>query len=129
MDSCLACTMRGTECTHQEELAAVREWAVSSLEGDPWRLNEPGPDVTDTFTCEWLVATGKYNEDGESIIVECGAQARSTERGWSCVSGHSHVYPEYRAAEGWDYATDRGEADQLTKHGTFPFLMDGTGPF
>jgi hypothetical protein len=85
--------------------------------------------LSQTFPCSWLVDTRQYDEDGASIIVECDAQATETERGWTCTNGHSHVHSEYRTAEGWDYASDPGEAAQLTKYGTFPVLMDGTGPF
>ena len=83
----------------------------------------------DVFVCGWLVDTGQYTEDGEQVIVECDGIATGDDRGWACAKGHSHVYAEYRAAEGWDYASDPGEAAQLTQYGTFPVLMDGTGPF
>jgi hypothetical protein len=82
-----------------------------------------------TFTCEWLIDTGQLTEDAEPIILECGAPARGDDHGWACDAGHSHVYAERRYAEGWDYASDPGEAAQLIQYGTFPVLMDGTGPF
>lgn len=77
------------------------------------------------YPCHWLIEID--TEDGPSVV-ECGAPATETERGFTCEAGHSHVYCEIRSREGWDYASDPQEAKLLMKAGTFPMTMDGTGP-
>jgi hypothetical protein len=77
------------------------------------------------YPCYWLIEVD--TEDGPSVV-ECGAWAIETNRGFTCEAGHSHVNCEIRAREGWDYASDPFEARNLMKYGTFPMTMDGTGP-
>lgn len=81
------------------------------------------PNV-ETFLCGWLVQRG-WTEDGEPIVVECGALATATERGWSCEAGHEHVTAEARHNEGWDYAHDEHEAKQLRGVGVQAVAMSG----
>ncbi len=78
------------------------------------------------FACGWLVErpTGEWN-DFRPEIVECGASAVEDERGFTCEAGHAHVDAQTRAAEGWDYAEDAGEAENLAKAGVEPFDMQG----
>lgn len=68
-------------------------------------------------SCAWLCRTGEYTEDGEQVVAECGADSWDTPRGWKCAAGHEHVNDETRTREGWDYACDEGEADQLRSYG------------
>jgi hypothetical protein len=79
----------------------------------------------DTWVCGWLIEAGRHPEDGETIIRECQARAFATDTGWACEAGHEHVTAEVRVREGWDYASDEGEAAQLAKYGTEPVQMDG----
>lgn len=72
--------------------------------------------------CTWMVPA--RDEDGP-IVIECGAPAFATERGWYCVSGHEHVSVLARVEEGWDYAEDAGDAMTLVRAGLQPFTMDG----
>lgn len=74
------------------------------------------------WACTWLVSVGR-DEDGGEIIRECGAESYGNDRGYECAGGHSHVYAEYRAAEGWDYASDPVEAEALRRNG-----IDAVGP-
>jgi hypothetical protein len=76
------------------------------------------------FPCDWLVRAG-YDEDGQQIILECGADAVVTGRGFQCEAGHEHVTAEARTEEGWEYAEDRAEALGLVKAGVHPVQMDG----
>lgn len=77
------------------------------------------------FDCGWLVDTREYDEDGGQIIVECGADAWQTDRGWECANGHSHVYAEVAYQEGWAYVTE-DEADGYAKDTLrTPVLMNG----
>jgi hypothetical protein len=89
----------------------------------------------DVAPCGWLVAVPgrwvdydewgpEYIEDGEA---ECGAHTTITDRGWSCEAGHSYVSMQARHDEGWDYAEDDGEANNLFRAGTEPrdFLTGG----
>jgi hypothetical protein len=45
--------------------------------------------------------------------------------GYDCELGHEHTYEQARQAQGWDYASDAGEAALLAKYGTEPREMDG----
>lgn len=74
------------------------------------------------WPCGWLVVTGR-DEDGDEIIRECGAESCGDDRGYGCMAGHSHVYAEYRAIEGWEYASDALEAEALRRNG-----IDAVGP-
>lgn len=71
------------------------------------------------FSCYWLVT--EYAEDGPRTV-ECGAEAVSTDRGWYCADGHSHVNANVRHAESWDYA-HHDEAAALRKSGVTPVDM------
>jgi hypothetical protein len=68
------------------------------------------------WPCGWLLVIGR-DEDGQEIIGECGAESYGDDRGYQCSAGHSHVYAEVRAAEGWDYASDPLEAEALRRNG------------
>ncbi|WP_433259269.1 hypothetical protein ACQPYK_49690 (plasmid) [Streptosporangium sp. CA-135522] len=75
--------------------------------------------------CDWLIDTRRYTEDGEPIIVACGADAWTTDRGWRCAAGHEHVSAEVRDREGWDYVTE-DEAEGFARNtGRVPVLMNG----
>jgi hypothetical protein len=76
-------------------------------------------------SCHWLVE--EFTEDGVRHV-DCGANAVYTQRGWRCTQGHSHVYSEFRAKEGWDYSDGPHDAKNLARFGIFPMTMDGTGP-
>ena len=84
------------------------------------------------FTCHWAVEKwiGWVDEetgeaDGDMQIVDCGADAIATERGWTCTAGHEHVNIDTRMAEGWDYAQEYGEAMDLARAGVEPRTMTG----
>lgn len=84
------------------------------------------------WRCEWLVELrGRYgvetNEDGEPIILECGAWAweLAGERGWTCEAGHEHVRCEVRDREMWDYCEDEGDAKNVARAGKRPHDMQG----
>lgn len=72
--------------------------------------------------CHWLVEVS--TEDGRAVV-ECGAEAIFTERGYTCAAGHQHVNAQARHAEGWDYAESWGEAMDLARAGVEPLTMDG----
>ncbi|GIH95313.1 hypothetical protein ACFFMN_23415 [Planobispora siamensis] len=74
--------------------------------------------------CHWLVDCG-YDEDGGMIATACGADSYTTDYGWRCTAGHSHVSAEVRAAEGWDYVTEDEAAGYLKNTGRTPVLMNG----
>lgn len=74
--------------------------------------------------CDWLVRRG-ISEDGEEIILECGADAWTTAREWACVHGHNHVSAQQRYEESWEYAHDHMEAENLARQGVHPMRMDG----
>jgi hypothetical protein len=82
--------------------------------------------ATGAWPCTWLIQIG-LTEDGEQIIVECGAPALPTDDRGSdaCAAGHFHVPAEVRMEEGWDFAADEGEAMALAKAGVRPVQMDG----
>lgn len=88
-------------------------------------LVEQARDCYGIFECVWLVQ--EYGEDGP-YERECGALAIETDRGFACVAGHSHVYADVRAREGWTYAEDPFEAKSLMRAGIFPMAFDGSGP-
>lgn len=84
------------------------------------------------FSCHWMVERyiGWVDEEtgegeGENQIVDCGAEAIGTERGWTCAAGHEHVTIEAQHNEGWAYAADAGEAILLARAGVEPRTMDG----
>jgi hypothetical protein len=84
----------------------------------------------DTFACHWLIErpAGWHVEAEdfvEASIIECGALAWEHERGWTCETGHEHIYAEVRSREGWEYAEDENEARGLAKAGVFPVDMQG----
>lgn len=79
----------------------------------------------DLYRCDWLIEIA--TEDGPAIV-DCGAWAIGTDRGFTCEAGHSHVNCEIRSREGWDYADGPHEAKNMAKYGIFPMTMDGTGP-
>jgi hypothetical protein len=79
------------------------------------------------WPCSWVVQS-RY-DDGSYFYHDCGAPTRYTDeaRGiYECDRGHDHVPAEVRQAEGWDYAADQGEAEQLTRNGVRPMQMDGS---
>ncbi len=76
------------------------------------------------FACPWLVQRG-WDEDGQQVIAECGAAAWEHPRGFACEAGHEHIDAQTRAAEGWEYAEDAGEAANLVKAGVQPYDMQG----
>jgi len=83
-------------------------------------------------TCHWAVQrwVGWVDEetgesDGDMQVVDCGAEAVVTDRGWTCAAGHEHVTMEARHAEGWDYAEEYGEARDLALAGVEPRTMSG----
>lgn len=84
-------------------------------------------DGHEIYPCTWLVPI--VTEDGPGAR-DCGADAWAwaDDRGYGCVAGHSHVYCEVRAAEGWDYAEDGPEAQRLARLGVTPMSIDGTRP-
>lgn len=51
----------------------------------------------DTWPCSWLIAQGR-DEDGEEIIVECGATTHIVGAGWRCDAGHQHLGIEVELA-------------------------------
>lgn len=84
------------------------------------------------LTCHWMVERyiGWVDEEtgygeGEMHIVDCGAEAIATERGWTCDDGHEHVTMQARHDEGWDYAECADEAQAMVMAGVQPFTMDG----
>lgn len=80
----------------------------------------------DLFSCHWMVQ--RYVGDPDEpwlTVVDCGAEAIATERGWTCAAGHEHVTMQARHDEGWDYAEDAGEAHAMVGAGVTPFTMDG----
>jgi hypothetical protein len=87
-------------------------------------------ELNETWACTWLVDHG-YTEDGDPILRDCGAPSRvlvtedGAERGYECDAGHSHVYAEHRANEGWDYADSPEEAARLRKNGVDAVSMRG----
>lgn len=80
-------------------------------------------------SCGWLVLRKGIDFDYMEYTyeTECGATAISTDKGWSCAAGHSHVYAEVRHQQGWDYAHDEEEAYVLAYYGITPVRMDGSG--
>ena len=78
------------------------------------------------WPCTWLIKVN-VDEDGQDVIVECGAPTRPTDGRGSdeCTAGHLHVPAEVRMEQGWDFAADRGEAEILAKAGVRPVQMDG----
>lgn len=88
--------------------------------------------TNDLFACHWAVERyeGWVDEEtGEAeswlVTVDCGAEAISTERGWTCAAGHQHVSMQARADEGWDYAEEYGEAMTMAMAGIEPLTMTG----
>lgn len=56
------------------------------------------------FPCGWLIEALVDDFDGAHVaIIECGAPAVGTDRGFTCSVGHGHVNMETRSNEGWDY--------------------------
>ena len=88
-------------------------------------LAEQGRECYGLFHCHWLIEVP--TEDGVAQV-ECGAWATETERGFTCIAGHSHVNAETCWREGWGYAQDPQEAKNMMMAGVFPMTMDGKGP-
>lgn len=85
-------------------------------------------------TCNWLVAVPAHfvpelDDWCDPYERDCGALMWDLVdgRGYTCESGHEHIYDEVRAHERWDYAADSGEAGLLAGYGVHPVAMDGTG--
>jgi hypothetical protein len=80
--------------------------------------------IEGVFPCSWLMEVP--GEDGP-YHVECGAPSRmySDGTGYSCALGHSHTDAQARQAQGWDYAADAGEAEQLARAFVEPRTMTG----
>lgn len=76
------------------------------------------------WPCDWLYEAG-WNEDGERIIRECGAESWTTPTGYTCANGHEHVSARARAEQGWDYAADPEEAEGLRRNFVDARAMDG----
>jgi hypothetical protein len=89
-------------------------------------LSPDGP-----WPCSWMMevalATGDPHEPYYQGIIECGAPTylRPDGTGYDCELGHEHTYEQARQTQGWDYASDAGEAALLAKYGTEPREMDG----
>lgn len=73
--------------------------------------------------CTWLIET--TTEEGFPSARECGHPMWQTARGSTCAAGHEDVTCEVRAQEGWDYASDTGEAYALAGAGIEPRHTDG----
>lgn len=67
-----------------------------------------------TFACTDLVGE-RHPEDAEMRYYPCGATAVTTATGFTCEAGHDYTTPQARADQGWDYATEPGEADALAR--------------
>ncbi|MFF4933167.1 hypothetical protein ACFY2H_30405 [Streptomyces griseofuscus] len=76
--------------------------------------------------CDQLIAG--YDEDGPTAY-ECGAPVHHTDTGYSCDRGHAYTYAACRAAEGWDYASDRVEAELLARAGVVGVRPDDGRPW
>lgn len=77
------------------------------------------------WPCTWLLE-GRY-DDGSTFTFECGAPTREVNSlgCTACDNGHEHVPAQVRAAQGWDYAADEGEAALLREHGAQAVAMNG----
>lgn len=77
------------------------------------------------WPCTWLLE-GRY-DDGSTYTFECGAPTREVNSlgCYACDHGHDYVPAEVRAAQGWDYAADEGEAALLRQHGVQAVAMNG----
>lgn len=80
--------------------------------------------IKDAWPCGWgMLAQG---EDGPyTIFCDAPARARADGTGYDCILGHEHTTAEARRQQGWDYASDLGEAELLAKYGTEPRTMTG----
>lgn len=86
-----------------------------------YTIPETGETV-DAWPCDWLL--NYIDDEGETRERECWHPSWLTGRGNTCAAGHEHVRAEFRAAEGWDYASP-DEAYALAAAGTMPVGMDG----
>lgn len=83
------------------------------------------------FICGWqyegAIATGDPDEPFYRGVIECDAIAtiRSDGSGFDCEAGHEHTNAQARQEQGWEYAEDFGEAEQLAKAGVEPRTMTG----
>jgi hypothetical protein len=115
----------GITCgNHPEAATEVKHLSVEAV-----RQCHLNPE---TFACTRLIERTNLIEapEGETwepytSIVECGALAWPTDRGWECDAGHDHVDAQTRQQEGWDYAHDGQEAAQLRKQGVGAVAMNG----
>lgn len=105
---------------HHHSTAQVRVCGTGTYH-DP----DTGQTHTDCHPCDWLMDTGRYDEDGQKVIRECAHPSWVDERGWRCAAGHEHVTAEIRYAERWDYA-DPDEAPAMARKGIRPVHMDGS---
>jgi hypothetical protein len=58
--------------------------------------------------CGWLV-DGGYTEDGDPIVLECGAIAKAKGAGWACANGHEHRGIEVE----WAMDAEREQAERM----------------
>lgn len=84
---------------------------------------ETGERHEGAWLCDELMR--RWVEDGY-VYFECAAPAWSTEHGFRCAAGHSHIGLEACERLGIVYATDDGEAEALYKAGKTVLLMDGS---
>ena len=75
-------------------------------------LHPDGPHA-----CQWVVQTNDYDEDGDRIQFDCGAEVIAHDNGWECTAGHEHTTTEARQAQGWEYAEDAYDAAVIARGG------------
>lgn len=47
-------------------------------------------DAANVWSCSWLVKDG-YTEDGDAVVIDCGAVSVGFDNGFACAAGHSHL--------------------------------------
>lgn len=106
-------TIRCGNCRHRHDnIDAIRACCNGTLE-----------------TCDWLVDTREYDEDGGKIILPCGADSYPLpgDRGVTCARGHEHIWMEVAAREGLAYVTaDEAPGFMRNNPGMTALLMDGS---
>lgn len=80
---------------HESVFTCVREGAAEAI-----------------WSCSWLIDHG-YSEDGDPIILECGATAHEVGVGWTCANGHEHLGIEIE----WAPFGPEWQRDQLERVG------------